>query len=343
MGLSMKILITGGAGFIGCNIAKFYLEEKGKVIILDDLSRHGSVKNLDWLKQEGAIEFIKQDITDYDGLKAVLGTYEDIDIIYHMAAQVAVTTSVLKPRRDFEINALGTFNLLEAVRELKINPIIIYTSTNKVYGEMKDIKIIEKKGRYQYAGLKNGIAETKQLDFHSPYGCSKGCADQYMTDYARIYSLNTVVMRMSCIYGTRQFGVEDQGWVAHFVISAVLDRPITIYGDGKQVRDVLYIDDLVELFYIISKNIKRVKGIALNIGGGPENQMSLLELLSVLEDKLKKKIKVKYANWRPGDQKIYVSDISKAQKLLNWRPKVSKEEGIDRLIKWVQDNKELFQ
>ena len=338
----MKILITGGAGFIGCNIAKFYLDSGSEVIVLDDLSRLGSDKNLEWIKQIAKVEFIKQDIIDYEGLKAAIDTHKDADIIYHMAAQVAVTTSVSEPRRDFEINATGTFNLLEAVRELKINPVIIYASTNKVYGEMLDVKIIEENGRYQYKDLKNGISEDKQLDFHSPYGCSKGCADQYMIDYARIYGLKTVSLRQSCIYGPRQFGIEDQGWVAHFIISAVLDRPVTIYGDGKQVRDVLYIDDLIELFNLTYKNLEKVKGMAFNIGGGAKDQISLLELVSMLEGKLKKKVKINYTDWRPGDQKIYVSDISKAQKLLGWKPKVSKQEGIGRLIEWVQENKEIF-
>lgn len=338
----MKVLITGGAGFIGCNIAKFYFGCGGKVIVLDDLSRRGSDKNLEWLKQKGKIEFIKQDIIDYEGLKTVIGTHKDVDIIYHMAAQVAVTTSVVNPQRDFQVNAIGTFNLLESVRALKINPVIIYASTNKVYGEMTALKIIEENGRYQYADLKNGISERTQLDFHSPYGCSKGCADQYMIDYARIYGLKTVSLRQSCIYGPRQMGIKDQGWVAHFIISAILDRPITIYGDGKQVRDILYIDDLIELFPLAYENIDRVKGMAFNIGGGVENQMPLLELLSMLEDKLKKKIKVNYADWRLGDQKIYVSDISKTQKLFGWKPKISKEEGINRLIKWVQENKEIL-
>lgn len=338
----MKVLITGGCGFIGCNIAKFYLKRGDKVIILDDLSRYGSNKNLEWLQQETKVEFIKQDIVDYNGLIAAIKAYKDADIIYHMAAQVAVTTSIEDPKHDFQINAIGTFNLLEAVRELKINPVIMYASTNKVYGEMLDVKIIEENDRYQYADLKKGIPEDKQLDFHSPYGCSKGCADQYMVDYNRIYGLRTVIMRQSCIYGSRQFGIEDQGWVAHFIIATVLGRPITIYGDGKQVRDVLHIDDLIELFCLTYKKIDKIEGMAFNIGGGSNNQMSLFELVSMLEDKLHKKIKINYTNWRLGDQKIYVSDISKAQKLLGWKPKVSKKEGINRLIEWVQNNKELF-
>ncbi|MBN1405766.1 MAG: SDR family NAD(P)-dependent oxidoreductase [Candidatus Omnitrophica bacterium] len=338
----MKVLITGGCGFIGCNIANIYSKRGDKVIVLDDLSRMGSEKNLEWLKQTQKIDFIKQDISDYKGLKAAVKKNKDVDVIYHMAAQVAVTTSVTDPRRDFEINAQGTFNLLEAVREFQLNPVIIYASTNKVYGEMLDLKITDKNNTYQYLDLKNGISETRQLDFHSPYGCSKGSADQYVLDYARIYGINTAVMRQSCIYGQRQFGVEDQGWVAHFTICAVLNRPITIYGDGKQVRDVLCVDDLVGLFDLAYRNINKIKGAAFNIGGGINNQMSLLELISMLENKLNRKIEVKYAPWRPGDQKIYVSDISKAKEILGWQPKISKEKGIDMLIEWVIKNKELF-
>ncbi|MFH0732495.1 MAG: GDP-mannose 4,6-dehydratase [Candidatus Omnitrophota bacterium] len=338
----MKVLITGGAGFIGCNIANHHIKQGDGVIVIDNLSRPGSEKNLKWLKQQGRPEFIKQDIVNYKGLKGAIAAHKKLDIIYHMAAQVAVTTSVSEPREDFEINAIGTFNLLEVVRELKINPVIIYASTNKVYGEMTDLRIMERDGRYQYADLKNGIPETRQLDFHSPYGCSKGSADQYMVDYARIYGLNTVTMRQSCIYGPRQMGHEDQGWVAHFAICAALNRPLTIYGDGKQVRDILFIDDLIEAFNLSCKNIDRVKGMAFNIGGAVANQLSLLELVSMLEEKLNKKLVIDYAPWRPGDQKIFVSDITKAQNILGWKPKVSKQEGITRLISWVQENKEIF-
>jgi len=267
---------------------------------------------------------------------------EGKDLVLHLAAQVAVTTSIINPREDFEINALGTFNVLEAIRKSKSKPILIYASTNKIYGEMTDLEILEKDSKYQYDDLKKGISEVQQLDFHSPYGCSEGCADQYVRDYARIFGLKTIVFRLSCIYGHRQFGVEDQGWLAHFIISAVLDRSITIYGNGKQVRDVLYIDDLIELFHLAYENADKIKGMIFNIGGGAENQISLLELISILENKLQKKIKVNHADWRLGDQRIYVSDITKARNLLRWKPKVSKEEGINKMIEWVTENKELL-
>lgn len=338
----MKILVTGGAGFIGSNIARVYLEKGWKVAIVDDLSRKGTRSNIDWLKTLGDIEFYKQDIRDYKGLEAVLAKCGRVDIIHHMAAQVAVTTSVTDPRSDFEINALGTFNLLEAIRALKMDPVIIYASTNKVYGEMLDLKVAEEGGKYRYTELVNGIPETRQLDFHSPYGCSKGAADQYMIDYARIYGLRTVCFRQSCIYGPRQFGVEDQGWVAWFTIAAVLGKPLTIYGDGKQVRDVLHVDDLVRLFHTAYEKIDKVKGKVFNAGGGAGNQMSLLELLSFLEEKQGKKISPAFDGWRPGDQKIYVSDIRKVSSALGWEPKISKREGVDMLWKWVSENKGLF-
>jgi CDP-paratose 2-epimerase len=262
--------------------------------------------------------------------------------VLHYAAQVAVTTSVTNPREDFEINALGTFNLLEAVRETKSDPIVMYSSTNKVYGGMTDIRIVEKKGRYAYADYPKGISESRLLDFHSPYGCSKGTADQYMIDYQRIYGIRTVVFRQSCIYGYRQFGIEDQGWVAWFTIAAMLGKKISIYGDGKQVRDVLFIDDLLDAYEAAIKNIDRVKGQAFNIGGGYRNTMSLLELLSFLEKFFGKKIPIKYADWRPGDQPVFVCDITKAKKLLGWEPKINPEQGVRKLYEWVKDNKKLF-
>ena len=266
----MKILITGGAGFIGSNIADRFLKKGDEIFIFDNLSRRGTQWNLKWLQHSyRTVKFIKGDIRKYNDILNVLKKTK-FDIVFHFAAQVAVTTSVINPREDFDINALGTFNLLEAVRETKQDPIILYSSTNKVYGGMTDIKIVEKKGRYAYASLPKGIGEERLLDFHSPYGCSKGTADQYMIDYGRIYNMRTVVFRQSCIYGYRQFGIEDQGWVAWFTIAAMLDKPLTIYGDGKQVRDVLFIEDLADAYEAAINNIHKVKGQAFNIGGGPE-------------------------------------------------------------------------
>lgn len=342
----MRVLITGGAGFIGCNIARRFLEKKSEVIILDDLSRIGAEKNLNWLEKNSQknLTFIKGDIRNRQ-LMELLFKKQDlgkIDIVFHMAAQVAVTTSVFNPREDFEINALGTFNLLEAVRNSGQRPIIVNASTNKVYGKIESARVKEKKTRYEYADLPFGVSEKIPLDFYSPYGCSKGAADQYILDYSRIYGLKTVNFRQSCIYGPRQFGVEDQGWVAHFIISAVKNRPITIYGDGKQVRDILFIDDLVDAFLLAIKGIKVTCGKVYNIGGGYSNAISLLEFIKLLECGLDKKIPVRFSDWRPGDQKIYISDIRIAKNEFGWRPRIDFKKGIGLLIDWVRKNKDLF-
>lgn len=338
----MKILITGGAGFIGANTAKRYLEKGHDVFLFDNLSRRGTEWNLKWLQQNKNLKFIKGDIRNYKEILNVFKKNRDFDIVFHFAAQVAVTTSVINPREDFEINALGTFNLLEAIRETKLKPVILYSSTNKVYGGMTDIKIIKKNNRYIYKDYPDGISEERILDFHSPYGCSKGTADQYMIDYARIYNMKTVVFRQSCIYGYRQFGIEDQGWVAWFTIAAMLNKQITIYGDGMQVRDVLFIDDLIDAYELAIKNILKVKGQAFNIGGGPENIISLLELIAFLEKFFNKKIHIKYSDWRPGDQPVFICNIDKAKKILKWQPKISPIQGIKMLYEWVKNNKKLF-
>lgn len=338
-----RILITGGAGFIGSNLANRLIRQGHKITIYDNLSRAGCMSNINWLQKEhGADSFrlIKSDLTDFETLlKACQGS----ERIYHLAGQVAVTTSVNDPRKDFEDNALGTFNTLEAARIAGNNPIFIYASTNKVYGEMEEVEILEGDLRYRYTALKNGIPETQPLDFHSPYGCSKGSGDQYTRDYARIYGLRTVVMRQSCIYGYRQFGIEDQGWVAWFIIAALKNRDITIYGNGKQVRDILFIDDLLEAYDAVVENISVASGQVYNIGGGPHNTLSIwAEFGPLLENLLETSISVKNANWRPGDQYIYISDIRKAKGQLGWLPKVSPEEGITRLVSWVRDNLNLF-
>lgn len=340
--LPKTILITGGAGFIGSNTAKYFLDKKKRVIILDNLSRSGSKKNLKWLKSlNGNLKIVKSDIR-YDR-KVLDYLVTESDAVIHLAAQVAVTTSVENPREDFEINALGTLNILESIRKSNNKPAIIYASTNKVYGGMKKVKVVELKNKYKYKNYPHGINEGFPLDFYSPYGCSKGVADQYVRDYARIYGLRTVVFRQSCIYGPHQFGVEDQGWVAWFIIAAVLGKAITIYGDGKQVRDLLYVDDLVKAYELAFNNINKVKGEVFNLGGGPDFTMSVWkEFQPLLERYLKKKIRVTYSDWRPGDQKIYVSDIRKARKLLNWAPNVSVEMGINKLCNWVKENKILF-
>ncbi|MGV8141859.1 MAG: GDP-mannose 4,6-dehydratase, partial [Candidatus Woesearchaeota archaeon] len=286
------------------------------------------------------IEFIKGDVrTDMELLaKAVAKA----DHVLHLAAQVAVTTSVKDPREDFEINAFGTFNVLEAVRNSKNRPSLIYASTNKVYGGMEDLIIVERNNRYQYKDLVRGITEERPLDFHSPYGCSKGCGDQYVRDYSRIYGLDTVVFRQSCIYGPRQFGVEDQGWVAWFIIAATLSKDVTIYGDGKQVRDVLYVKDLVEAYDMVFNNMKKISGNVYNVGGSHTNQMSLLELIDILKRDVNKDLKIDYSEWRPGDQKVCVMDVSLAEKDFGWTPKTSVHEGVKKLCSWVANNKNLF-
>lgn len=338
-----KIIVTGGAGFIGCNTARRFLERGGEVVVVDDLSRVGTDKNLEWLRAFGEFEFRRSDVRDLDAMNKLIGAHGDADAIIHLAGQVAVTTSVAHPMEDFEVNALGSLNLLEAVRRSDARPLMIYSSTNKVYGGMEGIEIEEQQTRYAYRDFPLGIPETAPLDFHSPYGCSKGAADQYFHDYARIYDLPTVVCRQSCIYGTRQFGVEDQGWVAWFVIAAAMGRPISIYGNGKQVRDVLYIDDLVDAYIALVENKETVSGQVYNIGGGPDFTMSIwAEFGEILERLMGAPIPVTYGEWRPGDQPIYVSDVRKIERDTGWRPTTSVEEGTQLLVDWVQENKNLF-
>ena len=335
------ILITGGAGFIGSNLADYFLSRGEDVTIYDNLSRKGVERNAEWLKSNHPkIKVIKGDTRDFDSLK---NAAENADAIYHTAGQVAVTTSVENPREDFEINALGAFNVLEAARAAKTDPVIIFTSTNKVYGGMEDVKVVEKESRHDYDGLPYGAAESQPLDFHSPYGCSKGAADQYVRDYARIYGLKNVVFRMSCIYGTRQFGTEDQGWVAYFTLASIFNWPLTIFGDGKQIRDILFVSDLVNAFDLATQKISKTKGDIFNIGGGPANTISLLELLDYLAQLTGKKKEVPFADWRPGDQKVYYSDIRKAKRVFGWEPKIAKKDGIRILFDWIQENKSLWQ
>ena len=337
-----KILVIGGAGFIGCNTVKYYLRKGVKVIVLDNFSRRGSKKNIMWLESiKGDLEVVKADIK-YD--QKVLDKLSDnVDAIIHLAAQVAVTTSIENPRDDFETNALGTLNVLEAIRRSDKKPPILYSSTNKVYGGMQNVKISERKGKYVYKDFPYGIDENFPLDFYSPYGCSKGVADQYVRDYARIYGLKTVVFRQSCIYGPRQFGIEDQGWVAWFIIAVLTKKQITIYGDGKQVRDLLYVDDLVLAIDKALRNIQKTSNEIFNIGGGCKNTMSVWkEFRVMLEKHFNVRIEVNYEMARPGDQKIFISDIRKAKKIFNWEPKVQVDEGVERLYQWAINNKSLF-
>jgi CDP-paratose 2-epimerase len=341
--MSRYTLITGGAGFIGSNYAARCIARGEKILIFDNLSRSGSRINLDWLSQTYGKNSFELAIGDVRDGEAIRKAAKDSTQILHLAAQVAVTTSVTDPKTDFEINALGTFNTLEAARTSGNFPAFIYASTNKVYGGMEDMRVDELKTRYDYADLPNGASEQQLLDFHSPYGCSKGCGDQYVRDYFRIYQLPSVVFRQSCIYGLRQFGIEDQGWVAWFVIAAITGRPITIYGDGKQVRDILYIDDLMDAYDAAFERLPAIGGQVFNIGGGRKNTLSIWqEFKPILEKYLGKEIPVSWGDWRPGDQPVYISDIRKAKELLNWSPKINVDEGIGRLFNWVKQNKTLF-
>ena len=342
--MGKRYLITGGAGFIGSNYCHRLLNCGEEVVIYDNLSREGTEKNLAWLYSEfgkRSFQFIQEDIRDQE---KITETAKNADVIVHLAGQVAVTTSVQNPRDDFEINAIGTFNVLEAARLSGKQPIVIYASTNKVYGGMDDLIVKENSSQYYYQDFPNGISEERCLDFHSPYGCSKGSGDQYVRDYARIYNIPTIVLRQSCIYGPRQFGIEDQGWVAWFIIASILNKTISIYGDGKQVRDLLFIDDLMDAYDLMIDKVEISKGNVFNIGGGPNNTMSVWsEFGPILVDILKRPIEVQYGNWRPGDQRIYVSDIRKAKTILGWEPKTSVKAGIQKLADWVNKNQNLFQ
>jgi len=332
------VLITGGAGFIGANLADRLLSQGEKVLLYDNLSRAGVEENYRWLREKhgASVGLEKCDVRDSAALNLAV---RQAGSVFHFAAQVAVTTSLVDPRLDFEVNALGTLNLLDALRRHPNPPPLVYTSTNKVYGSLPELTFREREGRYEPAQaglLRTGIDETQCLDFYSPYGCSKGTADQYVLDHARMFGLPALVFRMSCIYGAHQFGTEDQGWVAHFLIQAMEGRPITIYGDGKQVRDILYVSDLVEALLLARRHAPTVAGQAFNIGGGPQNTTSLLELLSLIEELEDHAPGVEWGDWRPGDQRYYVSGFTKFQRATGWCPKVSVAEGVRRLHRWLQ-------
>jgi CDP-paratose 2-epimerase len=340
--MTRKIIITGGAGFIGCNAASRYLRQGHQVIVIDDLSRRGTQRNLDWLRPQGHLEFCERDIRDRDAMDALFQQHADAGLIIHLAGQVAVTTSVADPREDYDINATGSFNVLEAARKARVSCPIIYSSTNKVYGGLENLPVSEGAEQYRFASHPLGVPETQPLDFHSPYGCSKGAADQYFRDYHRIYGLKTVVFRQSCIYGYRQFGIEDQGWVAWFIIAAELGKPITVYGDGKQVRDVLFVEDLIDAYDAAAERIDVAAGQIYNVGGGARNSLSLLQLLSFLREKYGEALRYSRSDWRPGDQRIYVSDIRHVSAELGWAPKTDVARGLEKLQAWVSEHKELF-
>ncbi len=334
-------LITGGAGFVGINLAARLLDDGKKVMVYDNLSRDGVEQNLKWLKDRYPENLIVQiaDIGETDVLQECVNNANQV---FHFSAQVAVTSSLTNPKHDFDTNIKGTFNLLECIRKSPQQPPLIFASTNKVYGNLLDLQFNSDATRYYPENqiyLENGIDESRPLDFHSPYGCSKGAADQYVLDYARTYGLKTVVFRMSCIYGWHQFGTEDQGWVAHFVISALNDKPLTIYGDGKQVRDILFVDDLVNAFCLAQQNIDEIAGNAFNMGGGPQNAVSLIEILDLIKQETAKDIKLTQEDWRTGDQKYYVSNTSKFSEATGWKPEVSVQQGVQQLVSWLQESK----
>ncbi len=340
----MKYLITGGCGFLGSNLASEVLKNGEDLLIFDNLLRVGSEQNLEWLKTLGKFQFMHGDIRNNDDVLRVTRNFKP-DVVFHLAGQVAMTTSVDRPRMDFEINALGTLNVLEAVREYCPDATVLYSSTNKVYGDMEYIGYTEGETRYKCDGYPHGFDESLLLDFHYPYGCSKGAGDQYMLDYARAFGLKTVVFRHSSIYGGRQFSTSDQGWIGWFCLKALeskdgIREPFTISGNGKQVRDVLYSEDLKNLYFQTVKNIDTAKGNAFNIGGGMKQSLSLLELFEVLEAYIGCEMKYKELPWRESDQKVFVADIAKAKKLINWEPKIGMISGIQNMVDWVRESNE---
>lgn len=328
------MLILGGAGFIGANLAHSLLcHTDAKVHIFDNLSRAGVHHNVEWLRKmagnSGRLQVTVGDVRDARQVeKAVVHANE----IYHFAAQVAVTTSVADPRHDFEVNLAGTFNVLEAARRSGNRPFILFTSTNKVYGEL-GLGTPVVSGKRYVTSIEQGVAESQPLDFHSPYGCSKGAADQYVRDFGRIYAIPTVVFRMSCVAGPRQFGTEDQGWVAHFVYSALQEEPVVIYGDGRQVRDVLCVDDLVRAFEAARQNIETTRTEVYNVGGGPENSISLLELMDEIALLTGRPMECVFNNRRVGDQLVYVTDHSKIQRDTGWKPDI----GVKKTLRLLQE------
>ncbi len=335
------VLITGGCGFIGTNLAHRLLAGGQSVLLYDNLSRPGVERNLKWLRRMHG-EDVYIEAADVRDLYALRSAVDRAAQVFHFAAQVAVTTSLTNALHDFEVNARGTVNLLEAIRAQDVPPPLVFTSTNKVYGALPDVKLRLGGGRYEPedpAIRGHGIAESRPLDFHSPYGCSKGTADQYVLDYSRTFGLPVAVFRMSCIYGPHQFGTEDQGWVAHFLIRALQGEPITIYGDGMQVRDVLYVDDLVDAFLLAQAKMPAVSGQAFNIGGGPDNTISLVELLDMIEQLSGHRPQVRSGAWRPGDQRYYVSDTAKMNGMTGWSPKVGATDGVRRLYEWLGGQK----
>lgn len=336
----MKILITGGCGFLGSNLAMNAIKNGYELIIFDNLSRYGSSLNFDWLKTIGNFTFVHGDIRNRNDVFNLIKKHVP-DAVFHLAGQVAMTTSISDPILDFETNALGTFNLLEGIRRFSNHSKVIYSSTNKVYGDFSHLNFEEKEFRYKCMEYPNGFPETISLDFHSPYGCSKGSADQYMLDYHRIHGLQTVVFRHSSMYGGRQFSTVDQGWIGWFCQQALNMKnnadyePFTISGNGKQVRDVLHAEDMIDLYYSALDSHENIVGQVFNIGGGLENSLSLLELFQILEEKLSIKLRYKELPPRESDQLIFMADLTKIQSAIHWIPKISSKEGVHKMVDWL--------
>lgn len=339
----MRLMITGGCGFLGSNLAAHALTRGDELLVLDNLSRFGSTLNLDWLRGLGQFQFVHADIRNPFEIAATVSRFKP-DAIFHLAGQVAMTTSISNPRLDFEINALGTLNVLEAVRLHAPRAAVLYSSTNKVYGDLEQYRYRETETRYECIDKPNGFDEGTPLDFHSPYGCSKGAADQYMLDYARIFGIKTLVFRHSSMYGGRQFATYDQGWVGWFCQKAVeakkgiLNEPFTISGTGKQVRDVLHGDDMVRLYFGALDHVEQAKGQVFNIGGGLENSLSLLELFQILESIASVRLHYDKLAPRSSDQRVFVADTTKSERLLAWRPLISARSGVEKTFQWLLES-----
>lgn len=338
----MKYLITGACGFLGTNIAHRIMQGNDSLILFDNLSRNGSSKNLEWLQSHNKdFVFLNGDIRNYHDVESVITTHRP-DVVFHLAGQVAMTTSVASPYKDFEINALGTLNVLEAIRKHHPKAAIIYSSSNKVYGDFSDVLFLEEETRYTCPDHPNGFDETLPIEFHTPYGCSKGSADQYVLDYSRMFGLKTAVFRHSTMYGISQHATFDQGWIGWFCQQALEQKlnphqkPFTISGTGKQVRDVLFADDAVDCYMMASENIDSISGEAFNIGGGMTNSLSLLNLFSFLEEKLDVQLEYTQLPWRASDQKVFVCDNSKATRGFSWKPKTSYSQGVGKMLDWLQ-------
>ena len=333
---SSPVVIVGGAGFIGSNLADHFLREGCDVVILDNLSRPGVVENLRWLEAQYG-DLVHPVIEDIRDPAAIRSAFRNAGAVFHFAAQTAVTTSLAKPVEDFEINALGTINVLEAVRDVARQAPVIFASTNKVYGNLSDLEVEQLDDRYTPVDTSistYGIGEDRKLDFCTPYGCSKGVADQYVLDYAKSYGLRTAVLRMSCIYGPHQFGTEDQGWVAHFLIRALRGEPISVYGDGRQVRDILHVDDAVAAYRLLLQNIDLAQGQAYNLGGGPQNAVSVRRVLREIEEIAGRPLDIRQGEWRAGDQLYFVADTRRLSETLGWAAASSWRDGLRQLHDW---------